>query len=253
MSHALLRFLTGIVLLLTLAACSPRKGAALADPAAGDMNSALRHGPYSWDWFSCNGQVKMESSLFSGSGNYTLRMSRDSLVWMVIKYAGLELARLQANRDSVVLINRWERTVDVYTWPEVQAQTGFPASLHSLQRLVLGWLPLAPDHWQITAQEGNTLEILARKEELQIQASFEEPSYQMSHCRFWHTGNGAEIKGRQEGWTQVGQRPLPHARLWEMKPDPASRVFLQVLIQDAAFSGPLSFPFSVPDRYSRGG
>ncbi|MDV7390240.1 hypothetical protein RZS08_02750, partial [Arthrospira platensis SPKY1] len=89
--------------LASLSSCATRKPKPQSLPEAANLEAFLRDGPYSWDWFSCSGQMRMESSFFSGSGQYSLRMRSDSLVWMVIKYMGLEVARLQANADSVVL------------------------------------------------------------------------------------------------------------------------------------------------------
>lgn len=245
-----------IPLFLTLAlfflnSCATRKPVSVAEPERGNLESLLRDGPYDWDWFACSGQMRMESSFFSGSGQYSLRMRSDSVVWMVIKYLGLEVARLQANADSVVLLNRWEKTVEVYSWADIRRETGFPASLRSMQRLILGWLPLQPDQWELAGREENAVRIQGSEAAIQIQATVEEPDFILTHCRFWDTRDGLDIRGRQEGWTPLEGRNFAHARYWEMKPDPDSRVFLQVLIQDGSFHGPLQFPFSVPDRYSR--
>jgi len=241
--------------LLLLQSCASRKVIAPEEGAssAANMEAFLLNGPYTWDWFACSGQLRMESSFFSGSGQYNLRMRSDSLVWMVVKYMGLEVARLQATADSVVLINRWEKSVEVYSWPEIRRQTGFPASLHSLQRLVMGWLPLRPEQWEQTGREEGAALIQARESGIQIQAAVEEPLFRLTRCLFREQGTGLEIRGRQEGWTSLQGRDFSHARYWEMKPDPDSRVFLQVLIQDGSFAGPLQFPFSIPDRYARGG
>jgi hypothetical protein len=243
-----------LLALLVFQSCASRKVIAPSNvaAAAANMEAFLLHGPYDWDWFACSGQMRMESPFFSGSGQYNLRMKSDSLVWMVVKYMGLEVARLQATADSVVLINRWERKVEVYSWAEIRRQTGFPASLNSLQRLVMGWLPLRPEQWEQTGQDEGAALIQARESGIQIQAAIEEPPFRLTRCLFREQGTGMEIRGRQEGWTSLQGRDFSHARYWEMKPDPDSRVFLQVLIQDGSFSGPLLFPFSIPDRYARG-
>lgn len=243
--------LLSLVAFLALNACASRKPAATARPEPENLEAFLRDGPYAWDWFACSGQMRMESSFFSGSGQYNLRMRSDSLVWMVIKYLGLEVARLQATPDSVVLINRWEKTVEVYTWEAIRRETGFPASLSSMQRLILGWLPLRPDQWEIVGREESGVRIQASEAAIQVQATVEEPEFNLTHCRIWDSRDGLEIRGRQEGWSPLHGRSFAHARYWEMKPDPGSRVFLQVLIQEGSFNGPLQFPFSVPDRYSR--
>ncbi len=242
------------IILSSLSSCATRKLTVENEriDKSSDLESLLNNGPYAWSSFSCSGEVQMESPFFSGSGQYTLRMQHDSLVWMVIRYLGLEVARLQANKDSVVLINRFARSVDVYNWEEIRKMTGFPASFQSMQRLVLGWVPLESQSWQVLETADGQTTVMGKADAVQLHATVLDPDYRMSHCRFRDNTNGTEILGRQEGWTKVDGKDLAHARQWEMKPDPDSRVFLQVLIKDGSFAGPLQFPFSIPDRYARG-
>jgi hypothetical protein len=238
--------------LLLLAACSGRKKLTeVAPESPRDLQTALTEGPYPWTWFSANGTMKMDSPFFTGSGQYNLRMKQDSLVWMAIRYLGLEVARLQADRDSVVLLNRWDRTVEVYTWQGLAEFTGFPTSLSSLQRLVLGWLPISPEHIAIEQEAPGYKKVKAVKDQLHMSVRVEGDDFQMSECLIRDTRNGAEIQGRQEAWSTLHGTPFSFVRNWEMTPEPNNRVFLQVQIQDGTFSGPLSFPFEIPARYSR--
>lgn len=220
--------------------------------ATSELNEKITQGTYAWDWFSASGQLKMESPFFSGSGQFTLRMASDTTVWMVIKYLGLEVARLKADPDSVVLINRWERTIDVYTWPELEQFTGFPTDIISLQRLIVGWLPLVPDALEVEPTKNNISAFKAVRPPLQIQGHVATDDVRLLDCRFWNTAQGIEIKGRQENWQDLPEGAFSMSRYWEMKPDPNNLVFLQVQFQNATFKGPLQFPFVLPDRYDRG-
>lgn len=242
-------------MLLAASSCIPRQAAiAVAAPERSrGLGDVVMEGNFPWEWFSGAGQIEMESPFFSGSGQFVLRMRRDSLAWMAIRYAGLEVARLQADRDSVVLLNRFEGTADTYTWMELARLSGFPGSLSSLQRLVMGWLPLAPQSWQVTAESDGLSEILATSGMIQMTAGYEGESFQMTHCRILDKTSGIEVKGRQEGWSPMDGREMPRARQWEMRPEPDSRVFLQVLLENGSFQGPLQFPFQVPSRYRSGG
>jgi hypothetical protein len=242
-------------LLLAVSSCLPRQAAtAIAAPeTARGLEEVITEGNFEWEWFAGSGQIDMESPFFSGSGQFVLRMRQDSLAWMVIRYAGLEVARLQANEDSVVLLNRFEGSVDTYSWDELARISGFPGSLLSLQRLVMGWLPLAPAQWQVTSETDGKADVLAKAGAIQMNATYEGGSYRLTHCRILDTASGIEVKGRQEGWSPVDGRDMPRARQWEMRPEPDSRVFLQVLLEDGSFQGPLQFPFQVPSRYRSGG
>lgn len=241
-----------VVALLLLSACSSRKKLTEATPGTDlSLNTTLAQGPYTWTWFGANGHLSMESPFFSGNGQYNLRMKQDSLVWMTIRYLGFEVARLQADRDTVILLNRWDRTVEVYTWDALAEFTGFPTSLSSLQRLVLGWLPIAPDNIAVEEETSNTKKVRAVHNQLHMTVNLEGDNFNITDCRIRDTRNGAEILGKQEAWATLHGTPFSFLRQWEMTPEPNNRVFLRVQFQDGTFSGPLTFPFEIPSRYSR--
>jgi hypothetical protein len=243
-----------VISLLFIFGCKTKQAMPAEAPASStaELNQKITNGTYAWDWFSGSGQLKMESPFFSGSGQFTLRMASDTTVWMVIKYLGLEVARLKADPDSVVLINRWERTVDVYSWAELEQFTGFPTDIISLQRLIVGSLPLIPDALEVESSQDNISAFKAIRQPLQIQGHVATDDVRLLDCRFWNTAQGIEIKGRQDNWQDLPEGVFSMSRYWEMKPDPNNLVFLQVQFQNATFNGPLQFPFLIPDHYNRG-
>lgn len=246
---------SGLILigLLLLAATGCHRKVAVPQQAVErtDLRSYLEQGPYQWDWYACTGTANMQSSMFSGSGQYALRMKKDSLLWIAIRFIGIEVARIQADRDSMVILNRFERTVESYSWEEVTRQTGFPASLPAVQRTVLGWLPIIPSALQENDRDEQSVEVLGKEGAIQMIARLAEPDLIPRSCQFRDTGSGAVFEGTQTIATDTPSGVVPAERTWDMRQDDQSRLFLQLHVQDPSFAGPLSFPFDIPERYAR--
>lgn len=245
-----------VILLLFASVSCHRKSAppAVSAPERSertDIQSFLDLGPYDWTLFSCSGEIDMNASMFSGSGQYILRMRKDSVLWAVVRYIGIEVARIQADQDSLVILNRFEQTVDVYSWEEVKAKTGFPASLEALQRTVLGWLPYVPGAVQVIRSDSNEVDVLGKEGRIQVQATLAEPNLLPTSCLYRDTGSGMTAKGTQMLLSDTIVAAVPAERTWEMKQDEKSRLFLQIHVENPSFTGPLSFPFEIPDRYAR--
>lgn len=193
----------------------------------------------------------MTSSMFTGTGQYTLRMQKDSTLWAVVRFIGIEVARIQADRDSLVILNRFEKKVDVYSWAEVRLKTGYPASLDALQRTVLGWLPYIPEALQVLQSDPGQVVVLGKEGQIQVQATLAEPDLIPIECLYRDTGSGMTAKGAQVILSDSAAVAVPKERSWEMRLDEKSRLFLQIDVDNPSFDGPLQFPFEIPDRYAR--
>lgn len=241
-----------MTLITLFVGCSPRVIRTLEQPPTpGGLDAWVAMGGTQWEWFAGDGQAEMKGDVFSGSAQYSLRMQRDSAAWMAVRYLGIELARVMANRDSIVIINRWDREFSVMTWQELEEMTGFPASLSTMQALFVGNLPVVPEHHDWVARENGIASLMGNYGNLQIQSLVDETGPSITHLRLWDTNQGTEAIGRQDQWKKIEQTLIPMKRTWEMKPVDASPVFLQLLFQNATLKGPLQFPFEIPARYSR--
>lgn len=238
-------------LIVLMQGCHPKTVPALDRVERTDFRSFVDQGPYAWEWFSCSGQVDMTSSMFSGSGQYSLRMQKDSLLWAVVRFMGMEVARIQADQDSMVVLNRFERKVDVYSWQAIRTKTGYPASLSTLQRTVLGWLPMVTESLQVVNTTDEGVEVIGKEGMIQLTALLAEPDLIPVACLYRDLATGMAAEGAQTVIHTPHVLPVPGERSWEMRSDEKSRLFLRIQVNDPDLSGPLQFPFDIPDRYAR--
>ena len=101
----------GTMVLLLAAGCSNARRLAQGKPLKNQSPNAILTQydatAMDWEWLAMKVDAEVESSERSGSFSATVRMSRDSVIWISISPAlGVEVARLMLTPDSAFLISK---------------------------------------------------------------------------------------------------------------------------------------------------
>ena len=101
------------------------------------MPSMAHAADYEWMTAKMSGEVSAESGEIPFFG--TIRMRRDSVVWVsATAMMGMEAVRTRITNDSIVLVNRLDRTFLAEPFSEVSERLQLPLTLQETQRLLLG-------------------------------------------------------------------------------------------------------------------
>ncbi|MEL6717209.1 MAG: DUF4292 domain-containing protein, partial [Bacteroidota bacterium] len=90
------------------------------------------------DWFNASAKISANGGGFSQSASASIKMRKDSLIWMSVKKLGFEIARAQITKDSVFLIDRFNRQYMANDLGFLSKTYNLPASLQTLQAVILG-------------------------------------------------------------------------------------------------------------------
>jgi hypothetical protein len=137
---------------------SAPKGAKLSESK---LEKKLANASIPVDWLSCKGKLKFKDQDMSASGNFYMRIRKDSAIWVQIRKLGFEVGRMLITRDSFILVNSWEDTYVKDEIGKLSAWTGSDVKFDELQNLLWG-LPMiynksaevqAKDHYFIVQGE----------------------------------------------------------------------------------------------------
>lgn len=132
-------FIVFAFLLLFLASCTSHKKVVIPKARIAD---------YQWMSAKMSGEVKDDSLAYDFSGN--IRMHRDSTVWISVSSTmGMEGARILVTQDSIVVVNRMDKTYLAEPFAALM-ETQDITSLQELQAKLLG----DGDSEQVTLQWG---------------------------------------------------------------------------------------------------
>ncbi|MBP7273572.1 MAG: DUF4292 domain-containing protein [Saprospiraceae bacterium] len=141
MRHLLL---FGIVVLLgLLQGCKPKK---TTPPLGGNLNPTTTEYPTTsviatWlpEWFTAKANIGITSPELNQSATASIRMRKDSIIWMSIRKFGIEVARMQITQDTVWMLDRINSQCHIYPTQNLVTQYGIPSgNFSAMQDLILG-------------------------------------------------------------------------------------------------------------------
>lgn len=90
-------------------------------------------------YLTAKGQLKLEGNGESNSSGYTLRVKKDSVIWISVQPGlGIEAARLKITQDSVLMINRIHKEALVSDYSYLSNKFKVDLNYDVLQAILLG-------------------------------------------------------------------------------------------------------------------
>jgi len=121
-----------LLLVVLLASCSTKKQLVTTQPSA----------DFEWMTAKISGELTLTSNLSSLTFNGTMRMRRDSVIWISASaFMGMENVRVLITQDSVKLVNRVDQTYFIEPYDAMAARFQWPATLRETQAMLLSEQP----------------------------------------------------------------------------------------------------------------
>lgn len=128
------------VLIFVLSSCKGSKKTAGKDGVldAKTVQLKLIQNQVRADWFTGSARISANGGGFSQSASASIKMKKNSFIWMSVKKLGFEIARAKITSDSVFLIDRFNRQYMVNDLNFLSESYNLPANLQTLQAVILG-------------------------------------------------------------------------------------------------------------------
>ncbi|MEN0005763.1 MAG: DUF4292 domain-containing protein [Bacteroidota bacterium] len=203
------------------------------------------------DWFSAKAKVRYEDSQQSVSASSTIKFKRDSVLWMNVKKFGLEIARMLITKDSIFVINRFERSYIATDLQWVQNQYNLPANLSILQSVLLGNpIFFTRDSWT-TAIENNAYSIKSSDSKHENAYWMAPESFLLTEMELRDKWEGRSVKLGFEGYEAVDQtQNFSYIRQLQLKSNTTGDVKVDLEFSKVEINVPKSIRFEIPKRYT---
>ncbi len=173
--------LIAILFILTIMACKTTKRLVpLPERSQEDIIQALKKRNIDFQWFSGKVSTSMESPDENVSGSMTVRMKKDSVLWVAVKKFGIEAARLLVEKNQYTILYRLESAYESGNISQINDIISVTANFEDIQQLMFGNVIL-PENEQIdfrkdsvyyvihTKVDGVTLEYFVNGHNLQLE------------------------------------------------------------------------------------
>jgi hypothetical protein len=162
------------ILVVLIFSCKPRK-LPVSGPLSVDNKNLVQFIDSSrWNWTEIAARADLDIQDGEGTKrvNVSIRMKKDSLIWLSIGFFGIEGARVLINKDSMTILDKFNHSYSVLQSAELTKYTGSKVSVGELQNALLGLPILASGLYKIFLSDETRLTISGNKEQLEAMHTY---------------------------------------------------------------------------------
>jgi len=224
--------------------------------SAGTQSPANQSKNLSFQYFSAKGRMQIEEEDGKVSSGVTVRMLRDSVIWIsVVPGFGIEAARLKITPDSVYMVNRLQRNYFVGDYTLIKDKFKVDVDFKIVQAILLGnYIPSATgEEKEIAASPLQHLR--QEQEDLLIDQFLDIANAKLKKLTIKDQKTKNSINVDYSQFEQVNNQPFAKNALIVVQQNQGEKSagaivsieYNKVNLDEEV----LSFPFSVPSGYNR--
>jgi len=257
-TRELLKILT--ILLLTsllFSGTSCKTGSKLAgkgkiDQSLDALSSQLFNNQLQADWFSAKAKIDFDDGYLAISGNASVKLKKDSILWMNIKKLGIELARVQITPDSVYIIDRFNSEFAILPIKYLEEEYNIPADFNSLQSLILGNPMFFSDPPQLKLTEKQGFQLQETSGFIESFYSLEGKSNKLLKMLIESDRATRSLKLSYSDFKPVsGKQIFPYICTLDINSPETGNVDIGINFSKVEINVPKSIRFEIPDKYTR--
>lgn len=191
------------------------------------------------------------------NANVSIRVRKDSLIWVSVSKLGIEAVRGLISRDSIMIIDKIHREYSVYDFPALSKQFNFNLNFDLLQALIVGNLPLPKRPAQKIKNERDYLLLRQSEGKVLVENYIGEQDRKLKKLMVTEQPTKNTLRLDYEDFTSLNNFLFPYTSLvtvdYKSKSDGQ---FYQTLLRikhnkvELVEKNP-GFPFTVPANYTR--
>jgi len=244
-----------LLILLSFSACKSTKslagGKLNIDTPDGMMEHLIRN-QVKADWLDAKAKITFNDGYQTISANASIKMRKDSVLWIAIKKLGFEVARMQVTRDSVYVINRLNNEYLIKDLSYLESEYNIPASLSMLQALILG-NPMFFTRQNLQLEANENVYHLSAKEELKenhFWINRQSLALEKSTLKDARAGRDMALELKEYADLQ-GKQKFSYLRLLELNSRETGKVAAEISFSSVEINNPTEIRFEIPERYTR--
>lgn len=245
--------LLGVIAFAGSSCSATRKGSSASRKDSPEyIVSRLRDYQTDASWFEAKARVDYDDGQQALRGNATIRMRKDSVVWVALRKLGFEVARVLITSDSAFVIDRFNNVFSSYRLEELAGKYKLPARLDLLQGIVLGSPLLLPadsrrveaipgGFWLEEGSPGHT-----------IRHRLREGNYLPEAIEYSDLQTAMQVKLTLGEYAAVGRKDnFSYLRTLILEDQQSGKINLEIKFSEVVLNVPKDMPFEIPERYLR--
>lgn len=244
-----------VISLFLLSACSTTKKGNQVSKIKSDaeqlMDQMIRQ-QVNVEWFYGKAKIAYEDDNFGVRASSSIKMKKDSVLWMNVKKLGLEVGRVLITRDSIYILDRLNNEYYAKNLNYVEKEFGLPANLGMLQTIILGNPIFFVTQGLQSAERNTSFHIFGSDDKIENQFWLNKDNFELQKMAFKDLSKGIEAQFRLEGYQEAADNQnFSYIRNLELTSQETGKVSIGVDFSKVELNIPKSIRFEIPKRYTR--
>ncbi|MEO9872581.1 DUF4292 domain-containing protein [Ekhidna sp.] len=237
-----------LILMIALSSCNRKVGAIF-----GKKTNNLEVVDPQFEYMSAKAKFKFNHDGKKISATANFRIKKDSVIWISISGFGLEGARVLINTENVRILDKLKKQYYEYTFEELSNVYDFDFNFQMIQSVILGNL-IEPYKKQRVEKRDNYFTYTASKGVYLFENYIGAKSMKLEKVQVFDEDTKNSISVNYSDFILVDSQVFPNEILAIIDYEAAKKPNTEISIsynKMAIENGPISFPFSVPNKYER--
>ncbi len=180
----------------------------------------------------------------------SLRMKRDSAIWMNFKKFGIEMGRMLITPDSAFFINRLDRTYFAERLEDLAKAFQIPADFGQLQSLLIGY-PLSVEQAELSLAPGAYL-LIRKGPELEDTLRLAAGTFLPEKWSIFHPNSGLSAQMSFDNYQKLDkQHFFSYFRVLEAAAMPGEDMQIALEFAKLTLNEEVNMSFRIPGHYER--
>jgi hypothetical protein len=203
-----------------------------------------------FNFLTAKGQLEMDDKGETNTSGYSLRVKKDSIIWMSVQPGlGIEAARIKITQDSVYFMNRLQKEYAATDFDFLSDRFNVDINFNILQAILLGNFT-ATGQEKVMNEEG-VQHIQQIRADLLLDYFINKKNNKLEQFLVQDQETGNTITVKYDAFQPVGTIPFAHKMAAQILQKGEVSSFKLDHSKVTVTDEPQSFPFTVPAGYKR--
>lgn len=180
----------------------------------------------------------------------TIRMKKDSVIWLSLGLFGIEGARVLITPDSFFLINKLSNEYLAHDFSYIENWLMFPVNFKILQQILVGEKISIDSKISLAAKNDSAVVLFDETYKLFEKARVNNTNYTIENILLKDKMLKQDLSATFDSYNLLNQKPFSYKRNIRINRDSQS-MNLQMEILKVMVDGDLSFPFEVNEKMKK--
>lgn len=244
-----------IFLLLLTVSCKSKKEilttTSLKPQTSEFLMTQLAENQVNAQWLTAKTKIAFDNNNQIQRAYSTIKMRKDSIIWMNIKKLGIEAARVQVTPDSVYLIDRINGQYSIKGLNFITEKFNLPANFSTLQNFLLGNAVFFTRSLSASNDDLN-YQLLGETDRLVSQYWLNGISYQLTKMYFSEKEEKRQLVSTLSDYRPINEtQNFSYFRSIDLDSTEMGKVKVEFNFTEVEINQPTTIRFSIPDHYER--